>query len=116
MFAYADNTDISGRQQATFISLEKAAREMNLQINQEKTKYTPVIKKDGRHSPFPHNGKFWKQRTGKIISQWYKPTGMTSVLFDSMIQLWNKIMVLCGMPVWSWKKLPPDLDDNDLQG
>jgi hypothetical protein len=34
-----------------FISLEKAAREMHLQINQEKTKCMPATKQDCRHSP-----------------------------------------------------------------
>jgi hypothetical protein len=29
-----------------FITLEKAAKKMSLQVNQEKTKYMPVTKKD----------------------------------------------------------------------
>ena len=35
-----------------FTSLEKAAKDMNLFINQEKTKYMPVTKK--RHAGYPH--------------------------------------------------------------
>jgi hypothetical protein len=48
IFVYAGDIDNVGRPQATiteaFISLEKAVREMHLQINQEKTKYMPVTK------------------------------------------------------------------------
>jgi hypothetical protein len=36
-----------------FISLQKAAKDMHLQINQEKTKYMPVTKEDYAHFP-PH--------------------------------------------------------------
>jgi hypothetical protein len=47
--AHADDIDITERTQGamkeTFISLEKAAKKMNLQINQEKTKYIPITKK-----------------------------------------------------------------------
>jgi hypothetical protein len=50
IFAYVDEIDIVGWSQAAkkevFISLEKAAKEMGLQVNQEKTKYVPVTKKD----------------------------------------------------------------------
>jgi hypothetical protein len=35
----------------TFSSSEKAAKEMGLQVNQEKTKYMPVTKKDYAHIP-----------------------------------------------------------------
>ena len=35
-----------------FTSLEKAAKDMNLYINQEKTKYMPVTKKS--HASYPH--------------------------------------------------------------
>ena len=35
-----------------FASLEKAARSMNLLINQEKTKYMPVTEKS--HASYPH--------------------------------------------------------------
>jgi hypothetical protein len=34
-----------------FITLEKAAKEMGLQVNQEKTKYMPVTKKSYAHIP-----------------------------------------------------------------
>jgi hypothetical protein len=48
ILAYADDIDIIGRTQSatieTFASLEKAAKGMNLFINQEKTKYMPVTK------------------------------------------------------------------------
>jgi sorting nexin-29 len=47
--AYADDIDITGRTQSAmteaFTNLEKAAKDMNLLINQEKTKYMPVTKK-----------------------------------------------------------------------
>ena len=53
---YADDIDIIGRTQSftveAFISLEKAAKGMNLFINQEKTKYVPVTKKS--HASYPH--------------------------------------------------------------
>jgi sorting nexin-29 len=43
ILAYADDIDIIGRTQSAmieaFTSLEKAAKDMNLFINQEKTKY-----------------------------------------------------------------------------
>jgi hypothetical protein len=56
ILAYDDDIDIIGRTQAAmteaFISLEKAAKGMNLFINQEKTKYMPVTKKS--HASYPH--------------------------------------------------------------
>jgi hypothetical protein len=46
ILAYADDIDIIGRTQSAmteaFTSLEKAAKDMNLFINKEKTKYMPV--------------------------------------------------------------------------
>jgi sorting nexin-29 len=49
ILAYADDIDITGRSQAAmkeaFTSLEKAATEMHLNINQGKTKCMPVTKK-----------------------------------------------------------------------
>jgi hypothetical protein len=55
IFACADDIDIVGQSQAAmkeaFISLEKVAKEMNLHVNQEKTKYMPVTKKDYAHIP-----------------------------------------------------------------
>jgi hypothetical protein len=36
-----------------FTSLEKAAKDLNLFINQEKTKHMPVTKKS--HANYPHN-------------------------------------------------------------
>ena len=54
--AYADGIDIFRRTQSAmieaFTSLEKAAKGMNLYINQEKTKYMPVTKKS--HASYPH--------------------------------------------------------------
>ena len=54
--AYADAIDIIGRTQAAmieaFTSLEKAAKSMNLFINQEKTKYMPIAKKS--RASYPH--------------------------------------------------------------
>jgi len=54
--AYADNIDIIGRTQAAmieaFTSLERAAKGVNLFINQEKTKYMSVTKKS--HASCPH--------------------------------------------------------------
>jgi len=56
ILAYADDIDIIGRTQSAmieaFTSLEKAAKSMNLFINQEKTKYMPVNKKS--HAGYPH--------------------------------------------------------------
>jgi hypothetical protein len=56
ILAYADDIDIIGRTQSamtkTFTTLEKAAKGMNLFINQEKTKYIPVTKKS--HASYPH--------------------------------------------------------------
>jgi sorting nexin-29 len=56
ILAYADDTDIIGRTQAAmieaFTSLEKAAKGMNLFINQEKTNYMPVTKNS--HANYPH--------------------------------------------------------------
>jgi hypothetical protein len=50
ILVYADDIDIVGRSQAAvkevFISLEKAAKGMGLQVNQEETKYKPVTKND----------------------------------------------------------------------
>jgi hypothetical protein len=49
ILAYADYIDIIGRAQKAmkeaFTNLEKAARKMNLQINEGNTKYMPVTKK-----------------------------------------------------------------------
>jgi sorting nexin-29 len=57
ILAYADDTDITGRTQSAMIeafnSLEKAAKDMNLFINQEKPKYMPVTKKS--HANYPHH-------------------------------------------------------------
>jgi hypothetical protein len=51
--AYGDDIDITGRTQSAmteaFTSLEKAAKDMNQLINQEKTKYIPVTKKSQAH-------------------------------------------------------------------
>ena len=56
ILAYADNTGIIGRTQSAmieaFTSLEKAAKGMNMFINQEMTKYMPVTKKS--HASYPH--------------------------------------------------------------
>jgi sorting nexin-29 len=56
ILAYADDIDITGRTQPAmieaFTSLEKAAKGMNLFINQEKTKYMPVIKNS--HASYPY--------------------------------------------------------------
>jgi 4-hydroxy-L-threonine phosphate dehydrogenase PdxA len=53
IFAYADDIDIVGRSQVAvkevFISLEKAAKKMGLQVNKGKAKYMPVTKKDYAH-------------------------------------------------------------------
>jgi hypothetical protein len=55
IFSCADDIDIVGRSQTAmkeaFISLEKVAKEMNLQVNQEKTKYMPVTKEDYAYIP-----------------------------------------------------------------
>ncbi|PSN43351.1 hypothetical protein C0J52_15555 [Blattella germanica] len=49
ILAYADDIDIIARtpraMREAFVSFEKAARKMNLQINEGKTKYMPVTKK-----------------------------------------------------------------------
>ena len=49
ILAYADDIDTNGRTQSAmieaFTSLEKAAKSMNLFINQENTTYMPVTKK-----------------------------------------------------------------------
>jgi len=49
IFAYAEDIDITRRTQSAMIEaftrLEKAAKDINLFINQEKTKYMPVTKK-----------------------------------------------------------------------
>jgi hypothetical protein len=56
ILAYAADIDIIGRTQAAmievFTSLDKAAKGMNLFINQEKTKYMPVTKNS--HASYPH--------------------------------------------------------------
>ena len=56
ILVYADDIDIIGRTQSAMIeastSLEKAAKGMNLFINQEKTKYMPVTRKS--HASYPH--------------------------------------------------------------
>jgi sorting nexin-29 len=56
ILAYADDIDIIGRTRAAmieaFTSLEKAAKGMNLFVNQEKTKYVPVTKKS--LASYPH--------------------------------------------------------------
>jgi len=55
ILAYADDIDIIGRTPAmteAFTSLEKAAKDMNLFINQEKTKYMLVTRKS--HASYPH--------------------------------------------------------------
>jgi sorting nexin-29 len=56
ILAYADDIDITGRTQSAtieaFTTLEKAAKGMNLFINQEKTKHMPVTKKS--HASYPH--------------------------------------------------------------
>jgi hypothetical protein len=55
ILAHADDIDITGRTQAAmteaFTSLEKAAKGMNLFINQEKTKYMPGTKQS--HASYP---------------------------------------------------------------
>ena len=57
ILAYADDIDIIGRTQSAlieaFTSLEKAAKDMNLFINQEKTIYMPVTKKS--HANYTHH-------------------------------------------------------------
>jgi len=49
ILAYADDIDTNGRNQSAmieaFTSLEKAAKGMNLSINQEKTTYMPVLRR-----------------------------------------------------------------------
>jgi hypothetical protein len=49
------NLDVNGRTEKTmkeaFINLERAAKKMHLQINQGKTKYMQVIKKDCTNRP-----------------------------------------------------------------
>jgi hypothetical protein len=56
ILAYADDIDIIERPQAAtieaFTSLEKAAKGMNLFINQGKAKYMPATKKS--HASYPH--------------------------------------------------------------
>ena len=56
ILAYADNIDIIGRTHSAMnevlTSLEKAAKDTNLFINQEKTKYMPATKKS--HASYPH--------------------------------------------------------------
>ena len=56
IIAYADDIDIIGRTQSAMIeafnSLEKAAKDMNLLVNQEKSKYMPVTKRS--HTHYPH--------------------------------------------------------------
>ena len=55
ILAFTDDIDIIGRTQAAmieaFTSLEKAAKGMNLFINQEKTKYMRVTKKSPANYP-----------------------------------------------------------------
>jgi len=55
IIAYADDIDIIGRTQSAMIeafsSLEKPAKDMNLLVNQEKTKYMPVTKRSHIHYP-----------------------------------------------------------------
>ena len=57
ILAYVDDIDIIGRTQSAkneaLTSLEKAAKGMNLFINQEKTKYMPVTKDS--HASYPYN-------------------------------------------------------------
>ena len=57
ILAYAADIDIIGRTQSAmieaFTSLENAAKDMNLFINQENTKYMPVTKKS--HANYPHH-------------------------------------------------------------
>ena len=56
ILAYADDIDTIERTQSAMIeafnSLEKAARDMNLLINQDKTKYMPVTKRSHAHYPY----------------------------------------------------------------
>jgi hypothetical protein len=55
--AYVNDIAVIGRSQSamieTFTNLEKAAKDMNLFINQEKTKCMPVTKKS--HANYPHH-------------------------------------------------------------
>ena len=57
ILTYADDIDIIGRTQSAMIeafsSLEKAAKDMHLFINQEKTKSMPVTKKSREN--YPHH-------------------------------------------------------------
>jgi sorting nexin-29 len=52
ILAYADDIDIIGRTQSAMIE-EFTSLDMNLFINQEKTKYMPVTKKN--HENYPHH-------------------------------------------------------------
>jgi sorting nexin-29 len=60
ILAYADDIDVIGRTESAmieaFTSLEKAAKDMNLFINQEKIKYMTVTKKN--HANYPHHLQF----------------------------------------------------------
>jgi sorting nexin-29 len=55
ILAFADDIDIIGRTQksmkAAFLNLERAAKKVNLQINQNKSKYMPVTKNECSHGP-----------------------------------------------------------------
>ena len=55
VLSYADDIDIIGKTQSAvieaFISIENAAKRMDLHINQGRTKYVPVIKKS--HASYP---------------------------------------------------------------
>jgi hypothetical protein len=55
ILAFADDIDIIGRTQKSmreaFLNLERAAKKMNLQINQNKTKYMPVTKNECANGP-----------------------------------------------------------------
>ena len=57
ILAYANDIDVIGRTQSAIIEaftcLEKAAKDMNLFINQEKNKYMPATKKS--HANYLHH-------------------------------------------------------------
>jgi sorting nexin-29 len=56
ILVYADDIDIIGRTQSAkieaFNRLGKAAKDMNLLVNQEKTKYMPVTRRSHAHNPY----------------------------------------------------------------
>jgi hypothetical protein len=60
--AFADDIDIIGRTQKSmkeaFLNLERAADKLNLQINQNKTKFMPVTRMNATEDPVPGGNKY----------------------------------------------------------